>query len=212
MMGLKRARLEEPPPFAAAPQVLEQLPPDFWTFAHGIGAFSIEEWARLALCGLSLPAGVSFDDEDEVCMACGRTDQTMAYDEWLRSERYVTRCLCQACFGKLHGPMVSCTDWLPHIRLAYPEEMQREKHAFLCRDPMRNTKAAIGRFVESIVRAELLGNGYCYRAQHAQELERVIRRTAELLREVLPQIAPFGREQLCKAIGTIAVAVTGLGI
>jgi hypothetical protein len=62
MKGLKRARLEEPPPKAAAPQVLDQLPPDFLTFSHWVGAFYIEEWARLEGCGLCLPAGVSFDD------------------------------------------------------------------------------------------------------------------------------------------------------
>jgi hypothetical protein len=209
MKGLKRARVEEA---ASPPQlnILEQLPPNFWEFAHGISAFSMEEWARLALCGVPLPPGVSFDEEP-TCMACGRSDQ-MAYDEWLRAERYHTRCLCQGCFGKLHGPLVSCTDWLPHVRLAYPEVREKHAHEFLCRDPMRNTKSAIGRFVESVVRVEMLGNGYCYRAQHAEQLERIIRRTAELLREILPQVAPFGRERLCKVIGTIAVAVCGLGI
>lgn len=185
--------------------------PEFWAFAWSISLFTVEEWARLALAGVpGLPAEVlaSFDSNPR-CMVCG-SEPKMAFDEWLRSQGYHTRCLCRACFERLHGPLVSCTDWLPHARVAYAELPRRND--FLYKDPMRNTPRAIAAFLEALVRAEFMSDGFCYKPEHAQELELDIVQTAAFLREVLPQISPFGRGAIRKAIGFIGAAVIGLGL
>jgi hypothetical protein len=183
------------------------FPPNFWEDAKNILVFSKEDWKNT----LKLPPtfeGLPLDRPR--CMVCN-TYQNIAPDEWLRAERYLIRCLCRECFVKQHG-VVSCTDWLPHVRLTYPELCAEHAHEFIAKDPMRNTRSAISRFVEALVRHELTGNGYTYRPEQAADLERITRRTAELLQEVLPKIAPYGRADIARAIGMIAVGVTGLGL
>jgi len=204
MKGFSRAKK----PKVNETPLLDTLPADFWQYAAQISLFSIEEWARLALAGVEIPPSVDFCTIR--CMGCN-TQESMAYDEWLRAEGFHTRCYCKDCFAKRYT-IVSCTDWIPHVRTAYPEVRAGRAHEFMCREPMRNTKSAVGRFVEAMVRCELTGNGYVYKAEQAADLERITRRTAELLREILPKVAPYGRKSLCRVIGMIAVGVCGLNL
>jgi hypothetical protein len=204
MKGLSRKK-----PKVNDTSLLDALPADFWQFAHGMSLFSQEEWARLAAAGIaSIPAEVSFDVPR--CIGCGRLDD-MAYDEWLRAEGYLTRCYCKGCFCKAFT-VVSCSEWLPHVHRDYPDVRTAHADTFMCKEPMKNTKSAIARFVEGIVRTELMGNGYIYKADQMVDLERIIRRTAELFREILPKVAPYGRRHLYRVIGMIAVGVCGLGL
>lgn len=189
---LKKQKLSESPPEEES-CILSK---DIWAylFKREWSKMSLEDWARLSLVSPKYFVAIALNSKIKLttlwqalgtlCVYCSQDSPVVV--EWLRASQY---CLsaCKSCFMERHKASQTRAFWYPRLCRAYASDVQ--PHPKLSPIEEYNDTKILREYYSQIIRMELMSNGYVYRVEYQQKLEKLSIKLAEVVERVLQRIA-----------------------